>query len=62
MNEKPPVGEPVILWNRGPKYRTPEVPCNDTRRDVDWYKRPSARHNQAPRGRPWLEWLRGLFR
>lgn len=62
MNEKPPVGEPVILWNRGPKYRTPEVPDGDTRRDVDWYKRPSVPQRQDSRRRGWLERLRRLFR
>ncbi len=62
MKEEHPAGEPVTLWNRGPQSRTPEVPSGDPRRDPDWYKRPSQRQNQVPRGRTWLERLRGLFR
>jgi hypothetical protein len=41
MSKQPPVGEPVISWNWGRKSSL----SDDTRHDVDWYKRPSSKQN-----------------
>lgn len=51
--------EDVTHWNFGPPSRKPEVPIDDTRRDLNWYKRDT---EQRPRKPGLLARLREVFR